>query len=232
MSFSEKREKSTFNQEIIQRLMTGSEYHQEEIKRRDEKKESRKEQHIKSEKLLTLTHKIAEHDLQAKIAKCVKWIEKLHEIRVVISGDESSMQQMEKMISAMEEQVKPVGGRILQKRVKDGVIKFSIMPTIKKEVKEQAPGEKKLLSTDNLTPEFQQVRSHHTKVFLQLAHPYQHQLNLQTTTGSGRISTKCSKCGDDKQTVTSKRIKISAIVGILLLAKYGLWSFIYCSLKK
>lgn len=210
--------------------MTGSEYHQEEIKRRDEKKEARKEQHIKSEKLLTLSHKIAEHDLHSKLAKCVKWIEKLHEIRVVISGDESALQQMEKMILVIEEQVKPIGGRILQKRVKDGVIKFSIMPTIKKEVKEPATGEKKLLSTDNLSPELQQVRSHHTKVFLQLTHPYQHQLNLQTTS-SGRISTKCSKCGDDKQTVTSKRIKISAIVGILLLAKYGFWSFIYSSLK-
>jgi hypothetical protein len=43
------------------RLMTGSEYHAEELKKRDEKKQTRKEQHIKSEKLLTLSNKISEH---------------------------------------------------------------------------------------------------------------------------------------------------------------------------
>lgn len=148
--------------------MTGSEYHHEEIKRREEKKEARKEQHIKSEKLLTLSNKIAEHDLQAKLNKCTKWIEKLHEVRVVISGDDSEMPKTEKMIAIIEEQVKPFGGRVLQKRVKDGVVKFSIMPTIQKETKAtHAPpaADKKLLATDDLSLAVQQVRSHHTRVF-------------------------------------------------------------------
>lgn len=153
--------------------MTGSEFHAEEIKKREEKKEARKEQHIKPEKLLTLSNKISEHDLNSKIVKCVKWIEKLHEVRVVISGNESDLEKTEKIAAVIEEQMKPCEGRILQKRTKEGVIKFAIMPTIKKEKKEKdgplhappvAP-EKKLLDTENITPEVQQIRSHHKIAF-------------------------------------------------------------------
>lgn len=158
--------------------MTGAEYHSQEIKRREEKKEARKEQHIKSEKLLTLTSKITEHDLNSKIAKCVKWIEKLHEIRVSISGDDKDKQKTDKMIAAIEEGVKPVAGRILQKRTKDGIIKFSIMPTLKKEPKDKpaenppdsaapasatpAQPEKKLLEPDTPPDQVQRARSIHT----------------------------------------------------------------------
>lgn len=153
--------------------MTGAEYHSQEVKRREEKKEARKEQHIKSEKLLTLSNKITEHDLNSKIAKCVKWIEKLHEVRVSISGDDSEKQKTEKIITAIEEGMKPVAGRILQKRSKDGMVKFSIMPTIKKEPKdkpaENPPAsatpvqpEKKLLEPDTPPDQVQRARSIHT----------------------------------------------------------------------
>src|SRR5690349_24359412 len=114
------------------RLMTGSEYHAEEIKKREEKKEARKEQHIKSEKLLTLNSKITQHDLESKIAKCTKWIEKLHEVRVVVSGSESDVQKTENIVSTIEQEMAKISGRILQKRIKNGEARFSIMPTIKK----------------------------------------------------------------------------------------------------
>jgi hypothetical protein len=116
--------------------MTGAEYHEEEIKRREEKKAVRQEKHIKPEKLLTLSTKISEHDLSSKIGKCLKWIEKLHEVRVVVSGDPSDVQKTEKLVATIEAGVAPVNGRILQKRMKEGVVKFSIMPTIKKEAGE------------------------------------------------------------------------------------------------
>lgn len=148
--------------------MTGAEYHAEELKRREEKKEIKKEQHIKSEKLLTIASKIAEHDLHSKIAKCLKWIEKMHEIRVVISGDPDDLQKTEKVFAAIEKEMPSVGGRVLQKRVKDGVIKCSILPTIKKETTETPakPAEpKKLLEPENPPTQVQQVRSHHTMAF-------------------------------------------------------------------
>lgn len=151
--------------------MTGAEYHEEEIKRREEKKVARQEKHIKPEKLLTLSNKISEHDLNSKLAKCIKWIEKLHEVRVVITGDQSEVQKTEKIVSTIETGVAVINGRVLQKRVKDGVAKFSIMPTIKKENIEAPapvkppPSPKKLLDTENLTVEAQQVRSLHTLSF-------------------------------------------------------------------
>lgn len=150
--------------------MTGSEYHSEDIKRREAERESKKHQHVKHEKLLTLSNKISEHDLNSKIDKCVKWIQKLHEIRVVISGSTSDVQKSEQIASMIEEQVKKVEGRVLQKRNKDGVLKFSIMPTIKKEKDGIAADplvihdDKKLL--DNHPPPFvQQVRTFHSKGF-------------------------------------------------------------------
>jgi translation initiation factor IF-3 len=148
---------------MFSRLMTGAEYHEEEIKRREEKKAARQEKHIKPEKLLTLSNKISEHDLSSKIGKCLKWIEKLHEVRVVIAGDTSDLQKTEKIITAIETSVAPINGRILQKRIKEGVAKFSIMPTIKKEEPEIKP--KKLL--DPIAPplEAQQARSFHTMTF-------------------------------------------------------------------
>lgn len=153
--------------------MTGAEYHAEEIKRREEKKLSKKELHIKPEKLLTLNNKISEHDLNSKLAKCVKWVEKLHEVRVVVSGNESDIQKTEKVVSIIEEQMSAVNAKILQKRVKDGIVKFSIMPTIQKEKKEATSTplpvpkatDKKLLEPDSPIIELQQIRSHHTLAF-------------------------------------------------------------------
>lgn len=210
--------------------MTGAEYHAEELKRREDKKEARKEQHIKPEKLLTLNSKISEHDLNSKIAKCVKWVEKLHEIRVVISGGESDAQKNDKIVSSIAEEMTKYGGRILQKRVKNGEVRFSIMPTIKKEQNEEPPkpetGKKLLEAAPSV--QIQQVRSHQTMAFLQLSYLSQHhQLQL---INNGGISTKCSKCCDEK--VTSKRVRITAIVAILLVAKYGFWSFIYSLLNR
>lgn len=143
--------------------MTGAEYHIEEIKRREEKKAAKQEKHIKPEKLLTMSNKISEHDLNSKVVKCLKWIEKLHEVRVVVTGDISELQKTEKIVGVIESGVAAVSGRVLQKRIRDGVAKFSIMPTIKKETPESADPKpatpKKLLDPTTLTVEAQQVRS-------------------------------------------------------------------------
>lgn len=114
--------------------MTGSEFHSEELKRREEKKIAKKEPHIKGEKLLSLSDKISSNDLNSKISTCVKWIQKLHEVRVVVNGNQSDSVKADKIIVAIEEGVTECGGRILQKRTKDGTTRFSILPTIKKDV--------------------------------------------------------------------------------------------------
>jgi len=151
--------------------MSGTEYHAEELKRREEKKKARADPHIKSEKLLTLASKIGDHDLNSKITKCKQWIAKFHEIRVVITSDPSDTAKAEKIIAEIETQMKEVEGRILQKRNKDGTFRFSIMPTIKKEPAAAAAAaatktaEKKLLEPENTPLEEQQARSFHTMSF-------------------------------------------------------------------
>lgn len=47
--------------------MSGADYHTEELKRREEKKKTKQEQHIKGEKLLPMTARITEHDLNSKV---------------------------------------------------------------------------------------------------------------------------------------------------------------------
>ncbi|CRL05981.1 CLUMA_CG018893, isoform A [Clunio marinus] len=160
----------------IYKLMTAAEYLSEELKRRNDKKQQRNEIHIKSEKLLTIATKISEHDLHSKIAMCCKWIGKFHEVRVVISGDPSELQKGETIAKAIEDGVAPVEGRILQKRAKNGDVRFSILPTIKKEPNEnvkETPGkaaqsintEKNLLNPDTSFNNVQQIKSYHTMAF-------------------------------------------------------------------
>ena len=143
--------------------MTSHDYHAEELKKREVKKFARNQPHIKSEKLLSLSTKISEHDLLSKVNKCKKWVEKMHEVRVVVSADDNDMSKAEKLCGTIEKEVKEVEGRVLQKRSKDNKIKFTIMPTIKKEDQHTTgthdQHEKKFLEPEHIN--MQQVRSVH-----------------------------------------------------------------------
>jgi translation initiation factor IF-3 len=134
--------------------MNGAEYHIEDLKRREEKKEAKKVQTVKGEKLLSLSSKITEHDLNAKLAMTLKWLHKLYEVRVVISNDGSESQKAEHIAATLEQNTIDVG-KILQKRVKDGTVRFQIMPIIKKD--------EKLLDASNNDPQKQQsAKAMHT----------------------------------------------------------------------
>lgn len=67
--------------------MTSSEYHAEELLRRQEKQAARQNNSIKGEKLLTLSTKIGEHDLMTGVRKMMKLLEKQYEVRVVVTGE-------------------------------------------------------------------------------------------------------------------------------------------------
>lgn len=75
----------------VYKLMTGAEYHAEDLKRRAERKASRQDSYIKGEKLLTISHKISDHDLNSRIRNIEKWLLKPYEVRVVINGEASNM---------------------------------------------------------------------------------------------------------------------------------------------
>lgn len=141
----------------VYKLMTGSEYYAEDLKKREERKLAKAEPHIKGEKLLTIANKISQHDLNSKISTCLKWLQKYYEVRVVITGSENEIAKSEKIVVDIETQVGEIGSRIMQKRIKDGTIKFSILPMIKKEppLKDD---KKKVESLHN----YQQIRSFHS----------------------------------------------------------------------
>lgn len=146
----------------IYKLMTTHDYHSEDLKRREEKKEARNTPQIKGEKLLTINCKITQHDLDSKLVRVKKWIEKMHEVRVVITGD-GDMKKAESVTNDLEKAGKEVNARVLQKRTKDNTIRFTIMPDIKREKEKTGAATvepvKKLLEPPH-TVDSQQVRNY------------------------------------------------------------------------
>lgn len=77
----------TKTQRTVYKLMTGAEYHQEDLKQREQKKTQKQNAFIKGEKVLMLNASIGPHDLEVDCKKITKWIEKMYEVRVIINGD-------------------------------------------------------------------------------------------------------------------------------------------------
>lgn len=109
---------------LVYKLITGKEYY--EVSKA--KKEAKITPTIKGEKTLTVTGKIAEHDLTAKLHNIEKWLKKGFQIKVTIASRGSSPEDLENVYSKMEEEVTRINGRILQRREKFGDIKFFVAP--------------------------------------------------------------------------------------------------------
>lgn len=77
----------TKTQRPVYRLMTGAEYHKEDLKQREKKKAEKQNSTFKGEKLLIVSQNISEHDLQTHINKILKWLTKKYEVRMVINGN-------------------------------------------------------------------------------------------------------------------------------------------------
>lgn len=84
----------TKTQRPIYKLMTGSEYHAEDLKQREEKKKERQSgTTLKGEKVLIVNSNISLHDLKIHCNKMIKWLSKRYEVRVVINGDVNNMEK-------------------------------------------------------------------------------------------------------------------------------------------
>ena len=111
--------------------MTAHDYLAEELKKREEKKKLKENQTIKGEKLLSVGHKITEHDLQTKIVMAQKWLRKSFEVRIVIQGNQDSKKMQEKIAEEIENATADLG-KPVQKRMKEQDLRFQIIP-LKKE---------------------------------------------------------------------------------------------------
>lgn len=115
----------TKTQRPIYKLMTGQQYYAEELKQREARKS--KKGNLKGEKLLTISSRIASHDLQAKANLVTKWVQKNYEIRVIITRDGAENSKMEQIAKDIEK-VAAQDGRILQRRASSSDVRFSILP--------------------------------------------------------------------------------------------------------
>uniref|UniRef100_A0A182R5C5 Uncharacterized protein n=1 Tax=Anopheles funestus TaxID=62324 RepID=A0A182R5C5_ANOFN len=119
----------TKTQRPVYKLITGAEYLNEDLKRREEKKKSKQDASVKGDKLLTISARIAEHDLASKIQNVLKWLNKSYEVRVVVTGDGAGNKaKQEDIAQRFEASVKDTG-KIVQKRLRDNDLRFNITPT-------------------------------------------------------------------------------------------------------
>ncbi|XP_046487278.1 translation initiation factor IF-3, mitochondrial [Neodiprion pinetum] len=109
----------------IYKLMTGTEYFAEELNRRKQKS-ARPNGPVKEPKIAGITAKIADHDLDSKMRNFVKWLNKRHEVRVTITAD-GNLQAAEKIYEVIVAGTNHAG-KAVQKRVKEGTVKFQLVP--------------------------------------------------------------------------------------------------------
>ncbi|XP_058459328.1 translation initiation factor IF-3, mitochondrial [Malaya genurostris] len=110
----------------VYKLMTSAEFLTEDLKRRQKKNMNREEKSIKGNKLLSISARITNHDLNSKCQNVMKWLKKNYEVRVVVSGDGDKTKQ-EAVAARFEETIKGIG-KIVQQRFSENNLRFTILP--------------------------------------------------------------------------------------------------------
>ncbi|XP_075213000.1 mitochondrial translation initiation factor 3 [Lycorma delicatula] len=114
--YDAKTERATY------RLLTIAQYLREDMKIKHSFSEKNKSS-IKGTKLVSLSTKISDNDLNSKIKNMIKWLDKHYEVRVVISNDKG---EAENIYNKVAEGVKE-SGKIVQKRQKGPDLRFQIV---------------------------------------------------------------------------------------------------------
>lgn len=91
-------------------------------------------------KSLLASSKITDSDLDHKLKSIKKWLEKNSEIRVAISGTPEGSRQLEHIFEKFQASL-GTEARFLQKRIKDGMLKFVITPPSEKKTQSQKKDE-------------------------------------------------------------------------------------------
>jgi translation initiation factor IF-3 len=70
------------------KLMSEAEYLEQELKEKlKSKEEKKKDPFLKGEKLATISVRSTKHDIEVKVKKSLKWLEKKYEVRIIILGN-------------------------------------------------------------------------------------------------------------------------------------------------
>lgn len=111
----------TKTQRPVYQMMTPNQFLKEEKKRipnTDEKNINK----LKGEKKVLINCHIGRSDLEFKVNHILKWLDKMHEVRVTVTGDTAN-EIADEIIKMTQE-----CSRVVQKREKGDTIKFQLLP--------------------------------------------------------------------------------------------------------
>lgn len=111
----------TKTQRPVYQMMTTSQFAKGDRKS-DQKKDEKNRSKLKTEKTALINCRIGEADLESKVNHFRKWLKKMHEVRVTVSGD-SANEVADKIIKMSED-----CSRVVQRREKGDTIKFQLLP--------------------------------------------------------------------------------------------------------
>ncbi|XP_023168727.1 translation initiation factor IF-3, mitochondrial isoform X1 [Drosophila hydei] len=117
---------------VMFKLVTSSEMLADETLGKGASKSADTQGLRKSEKSLSIGARMADHDLSSRLKNIIKWLNKRHEVRILIQGSVNGADEgnAERIVKAIEMTIKEpqVIGKIVQKRQKGSYIKFNIIP--------------------------------------------------------------------------------------------------------
>lgn len=109
----------TKTQRPVYQMMTANQFLKEDHKsHKDEKNHSQ----LKGEKTALINCRIGQSDLESKVNNVCKWLSKMHEVRVTITGDTAD-EVAEEIIKMTQEY-----SRVVQRRKKGDSVKFQLLP--------------------------------------------------------------------------------------------------------
>lgn len=89
---------------------------------------------IKPQKLMNIGSRISQHDLSSRLKNITKWLNKHHEIRILIQGNHSDGTNCEQICEAIDNHIKTTEttGKITQRQRKHFGIVLNIHPVLVK----------------------------------------------------------------------------------------------------
>lgn len=111
----------TKTQRPVYQMMTANQFLKEDQKSHWNKDEKNYNQ-LKGEKTALINCRIGQSDLESKVNNIRKWLSKMHEVRVTITGDTAN-EIADEVIKMTQE-----SSRVVQRREKGNAVKFQLLP--------------------------------------------------------------------------------------------------------
>jgi len=111
----------TKTQRPVYQMMTPNQFLKEDQKSHRNKDEKNHNQ-LKGEKTVLINCRIGQSDLESKVNNIRKWLSKMHEVRVTITGDTAN-EVADEVIKMTQE-----SSRVVQRREKGNAVKFQLLP--------------------------------------------------------------------------------------------------------